>query len=176
MSMVDDLRNMLIAHGIDGEKYTDTMLESIITEARLLVDEPYMFDTESEDYTPDFCDDIYMTEDYPVIPESLHFVVDGEEVTPRKVTSEGIVYLPGRVSGELTCTYTVGLGSDDIQQYMLPICVSIVKDSEGQNVAGVTEGDVSTTYYMNYGNTDTTSIDSLVMKIRNKYSGRVCFI
>ena len=64
MSMVDDLRNMLIAHGIDGEKYTDTMLESIITEARLLVDEPYMFDTESEDYNPDFCDDIYMTEDY----------------------------------------------------------------------------------------------------------------
>lgn len=174
MSMVDDLRSMLIAHGIEASSYTDGMLDSFILEAKLLVNEPFMFDTVHEDYDPDFSGDVFMTSDYPVLPEGLTVTVGGEVINPTHISSEGLIYFEKAYKGVLNCTYTVGLTSDDIQSYLLPMVVSMVQEKEGMNVASINEGDVS----ISYDNTTglNTQVTQLIQSLKNKYSGRAVFI
>lgn len=175
MSMVDDLRSMLIAHGIDPTSYDDGMLESLIFEAKLLVDEPFMFDEVNEDYEPDFCDDVYMTSNYPVVvDDNFSLTVEGHIVVPDRVSSEGLIYLDKKYHGKLQCTYTVGLSDTDIQQYLLPMVVNMIQEKEGLHLSSITEGDVSIGYdnSTGYG----ARVGQLIEGLKNKYNGRVVFI
>ena len=175
MSMLDDLRSLLIAHGIDATGYTDSMLESFIFEAKVLVDAPFMFDTVHEDYNPQFRGDVFMTDNYPVIDdEVLRVTIDDLVVTPEHITHEGIIYLDKTYQGKLKCTYNVGLSDDDIQSYLLPICTNMIQIKEGLNPASISEGDVSISYDSN--NSYGTQVSQLVQALKNKYSGRVAFI
>lgn len=174
MSILTDLRGILIAHGIDSEEYSDEVLNNFILEAKLLVNEPFMFDTQFEDYEPDFCDDTYMTENYPVVTDSVTITVGDETITPDKVTSEGIIYLPRTIDGKFTITYTVGLGEDDINEFLLPITLYIIEEKQGKNIASIQEGDVNISY--DTANGYNTQMFNLVNALKNKYAGRVVFI
>ena len=167
MSILEDLRGMLTAYQLNND-YSDETLESFILESKLLVGEGFMFDSVEEDYVPDFYDDVYMTDMYPVKDVTIY--LGDEQVTPKRVGSEGIIYLPKRVHGDLTVHYTVGLPDDDVTTYLLPICLQLIKQKEGQNLASISEGDVSISY--DTGN----SSQALVNQLKNKYTGRVVFI
>ena len=176
MSIVDDLRAMLVAHGIDATQYTDSMLESFIFEAKVLVDAPFVFDTVHEDYNPQFRGDVFMTDNYPVLDdEVLRVTIDDLVVTPEHITHEGIIYLDKTYQGKLKCTYNVGLNGDDIQSYLLPLVVSMIQEKEGLNLSSITEGDVSISYN-NSGTGYSSQVSQLVQALKNKYSGRVAFI
>lgn len=171
---LETLRNLLEAHGLPHttDEISDTTLESLILEAKLLVNEPYMFDNITEDYEPDFSGETYMTEDYPVHPETVSLCIDDEAVAPERVTKDGIIYLDHVHHGKLECTYTVGLDDADVENYLLPIVVYLVKDREGKNVSSIQEGDIN----ISYDTTSNAQISMLIERLTNKYSGRVVFI
>ncbi len=173
MSMVEDLRSMLIAHGIDATSYTDGMLESFILEAKVLVDEPFMFDEITEDYDPMFHDDVYITSNYPLV-EVMKLTINDKIVIPEYTSPDGILFLDKPYHGKLKCKYKVGLTNDDVQSYLLPIVVGMVQEKEGMNVASISEGDVSIGY--DTANGYGSQVSQLVQTLKNKYNGRVVFI
>lgn len=174
MSILEDLRAMLIAHNIDVTAYTDQILNSFISEARLLVGEDFMFDHTVEEYDPNFDDDCIMVGDYPVKEGTVVVTLDDEVITPTKITSEGIIYLPSRVNGHLSVRYTVGLSGEDINQYLLPIVVYMIREKEGQNISSINEGDISISYDTSNG--VNTQMSQLIQDLKHKYSGRACWI
>lgn len=171
---LETLRNLLEAHGLPHtpEEISDNALESLILEAKLLVNEPYMFDNVTEDYEPDFDGETYMTEDYPIHPESVSLSIDDAAIAPERITKEGIIYLDNIYHGKLSCTYTVGLDGADVENYLLPIVVYMVKDKEGKNVSSIQEGDIN----ISYDTTSNAQISMLIERLTNKYNGRVVFI
>ena len=170
MTLNEDLLNLLTLHGIDTTKYTETMLSSLILEAKSLINTSYVYDSQESDYVDSFYGNKYLTDNYP-LKEVTSLLVNGEEVTPRKVTHNGIIYFEGYISGTLEVEYVVGLDNSDFENTVLPICLYIAKDNEGKNVASISEGDVSISYHTN-GNS-ATMIDTLITNIRNKYGARV---
>lgn len=172
MTMIEDLQNLLTLHGIDTSKYTEAMLSSLVLEAKTLIDAEYVYDSQQEDYVPDFQGQMYMTEKYP-LKTVTGITIDGVEVVPRKIKHSGIIYFDTYISGTLEVEYIVGLNEDDYTDTILPICLYIAKDNEGKNVASITEGDVTISYDRG---SNQTVINSLIEGIRRKYGARVRFI
>ena len=174
MSELETLRELLKAHGLPNtqEEISDEELEAWILEAKLLINEPYMFTNITEDYDPEFGDEIYMTEDYPIIPDTVSLSIDDTAIAPERVTNDGIIYLEKPMHGKLSCTYTVGLCDADVENYLLPIVVYMVKDNEGRNVSSIQEGDLN----VSYDATSNMQISNLIDRLVNKYNGRVVFI
>lgn len=169
MTLIEDLQDLLTLHGIDTSKYTPTMLNALILEAKTLIGADYVYDSQYTDYKDTFHGTRYMTEKYPV-KEVTSITVNDEEIIPRKITHNGIIYFDGYITGGLEVEYIVGLDDNDYEKTILPICLYIAKQNEGQNVSSVQEGDVNVSY-------DTGSnqamIDTLINNIRGKYGARV---
>lgn len=174
---VETLRKLIEAEGISTEDITDETLQTYIDKAINLADIP---GGSKEDYVRRFKGDTYVTDFYPLLPLSddgdiVTLTIDDEQVTPDHVcVDEGIIYLDKPMRGKLTCNYNYGLSDEDVTKYILPIACSLFKDNKGDNVASITEGDIS----ISYDNTSSTSdsTDSLIAELRNKYNARVKFI
>jgi hypothetical protein len=87
---------------------------------------------------------------------------------------EGVVYFPEKQCGRLLVQYTVGLGTEDMEKYILPITVHLIMEKEGKNISSISEGDISISYDTN--NTLNAQVTTLIQELKNKYSGRVCLL
>lgn len=171
MAIVEDIQSLLTAHGVTTQ-YTTSQIEAFIHEAKLLCD---LDDDESyEDYKPSFNSDVYVTQQYP-LQSVTSITLNGVEVTPEKVTNEGVIYFNSTKQGKLIVQYTVGMSTTDIQNLLVPLVVALIENKEGRNLSSVTEGDVSVSYNNSSGVSSVT-IDSLVSEIRDKYTSRVMLL
>jgi len=169
MSMYDNLRELLKVHGVTKE-YTDNQLDMFILEAKLLIDAPFINNNQYEEYIPDFNDDIYCTNEYPLITDSVELSVDNQVVTPEHITADGLIYLDHVYQGTLRCNYVTGLNEDEINTDLLPVVACLIEEKEGMNIASVSEGDINISYNTSNGYTSNT-LDTLIQQIRDKYSG-----
>lgn len=169
MTLHDDLLSLLELHGIDTTQYTESKLNALILEAKTLINTEYITDSQEEDFVLKFTGKAYMTEKYP-LKQVNTITVDGVPVTPLKTRSSGIIYFDEYVTGKLEVNYIVGLTDTDYSETVLPICLYIAKDAEGQNISSISEGDVSVSYA---AGSSATMIDNLVSEIRSKYGARV---
>lgn len=174
MTIYDTLRDMLINHGVITE-YTDAQLDNFILEAKLLIDTPFVNNSQIEEYKTDWTGDVYYTNEYPLIKSSVTVIINNTVIIPEHVTSDGIIYLDKTYTGDLKCTYTIGLSNEDITNYLLPIVVCLIEDKEGLNIASVGEGDINISYNNATGYTSKT-LDTLIQNLRDKYSARVRLI
>lgn len=174
MTIYDTLRNMLQNHGVTTQ-FTDEQLDLFIMEAKLLIDAPYVNNSQFEEYIKEFNGDIYCTNEYPIIEESVEIIINNQAIIPDHITNDGIIYLPETYDGTLKCNYMVGLNQEDIQYYLLPIVACIIEEKEGLNISSVNEGDVSITYNNGTGYTSQT-LDALIQNLKDKYSARVRLI
>lgn len=178
--MTDTIQTILaILHANGITKYDDdtSSLESFLLEAKLLVGEPFMFDQQYTDYKQEFYGDNIVTSYYPIKDDCIQLVLDGVDITShiRRIDSDGIIYLDKNYHGALIADYTVGLSGDDIVNYLIPICVALIRDREGLNISSVTEGNVSVSYNNSTGST-TLQLDNLVNALKEKYGARVCLL
>lgn len=172
MTIVTDIQAMLEAHGVTRTFTTDE-IESYILEAKMLCDVPLNGES-YEDYKPSFSGDTYVTQQYP-LQSVTSITLNGVEVTPEKVTNEGVIYFSSTKQGKLVVQYTVGMSETDISSLLVPLVVALIENKVGLNLSSVTEGDVSVTYNNSTGVSSTT-IDSLVEEIRERYSSRVMLL
>jgi hypothetical protein len=172
-ALIDQLRNMLLAHDITTD-YSEDTLSSFIDEAKLLVGEDFVVSRPVEEFFPQFHDDSVLLSDYPVVVDSVEVTCDDVTVTPTHVTVEGVVYFPEKQCGRLLVQYTVGLGTEDMEKYILPITVHLIMEKEGKNISSISEGDISVSYDTN--NTLNAQVTTLIQELKNKYSGRVCLL
>ena len=172
MSIYDDLRSIMELNGIDTSKYTDSMLDALILQAKGLINAPYTTDSQHNDFVKKYDGTQYMTESYP-LKEVTKIRINHEPVTPLKVRSSGIIYFDKTLHGVLEVDYIVGLTEIDYKDYLLPICAHLANDVEGNNMASISEGDVSVSYDTGSSN---AMIDSLVSNLRSKYGARVRFL
>lgn len=158
--------------------YTDEQLEAIIQEALLLVNAPYTTDTTYNDYIHEYDASTYITQYYPLKSiKVLQCTLNEENINDYIVhaTRDGIIYFDRHLRGRLEVTYTVGLDDEDINNYILPIALYLVKDLEGKNINSIQEGDV-TVQYNNLSSSTSAGIDALVANLRNRYGARVRLI
>ena len=176
MLIYETLRKMLISHGITTE-YSNDELDSFILEAKLLLDAPFVYDTLHEDYVDDFEGNKYMLRYYP-FKESNEFSVslNDEDITShvKKIMKSGLLFFDKSFHGSLNVTYSVGLDVDDINTYIVPIVLYIIRDKEGKNISSINEGDIS----ISYDNTSNSSLttDALIKRLKNKYGTRLRLI
>ena len=172
MTIYDDLRSLLTLHGIDTTQYTDDKLDALILEAKLLINTDYTSDTCHQDYVQNHSGTMYMTEYYPV-KEVTRITLNDEEIIPLKTRYTGLIYFNTHLQGTLQVEYVCGLTEQDYTDTILPICLCIAKDKDGQNISSISEGDVTVGYT---GNSNVAMIDTLIANIRSKYGARVRLI
>ena len=176
---IETLRTLLQANKITTT-YTDEELEAIITQALLLVNAPYTTDNTYNDYVHTFNGTSYITQYYPlktISHDDIIVTLDDVNVNEyiSNLTRDGIIYFDRPLRGRLNITYTVGLDTNDINNYIVPIALYLIKDNEGMNMNSVQEGDV-TVNYSNMATSTCAGIDALIGNLRNRYGARVRLI
>lgn len=175
--MIDTLRTMLETMGIQADEYTDTQLASIIQQACTLIGEEYTTPRSEVDYDYDFKGDLYLTAEYPILATGLEVYVDERDITSsiKSITNEGVIHLHEEHEGVLRVTYTVGLASDVVQEYILLAAMYLTADNSHKgNIGSIQEGDV-TVSYNTAGNTY-NSLDSVIRGIHGLFGARVKLI
>ena len=177
MTLTDDIIEILNANGIDTTKYDETRINALYNEALKLIDAPFTKTTTHTDYINIFHDNKYITNFYPVLlDDDITIKLNDNIVEPVKVTKEGIIYFKNNMHGVLEVTYNVGIDDDDINNYIIPLIVAMIKNNENRNgISSISEGDISISYNATTG-TVATSIDDIIKNIRNKYAGRLRLI
>lgn len=170
MTMIETIQEILSAHEVQKD-YTTQEIETFILEAKLLVNAPFMNDTILEEYTKEFSGDVYVTDNYP-IKQLCELTINGSNITPDKIEENGIIHLSKSYHGKLQIRYIVGLTTDDINNYLIPLVVAVIENKAGMNISSITEGDVSVSYNNNTG-ANSVTIDSIVNELREKYSAKV---
>lgn len=172
MTHIETILDILTAHGITN--YTETTVNTFITEAKLLVNTPHLNDAIFEEYKQNFTGDSLVTMHYP-IKRICELKINGKTITPERVDEDGIIYLEHSHTGKLEIRYIVGLTDEDMNNLMIPLVVALIENREGRNVSSVTEGDVSVSYNNSSGMNSLT-IDSLVNELRERYGSRVVLL
>lgn len=171
---IEQLRETLNVYGVDDSQYTDEQLEVFITQAKELVGSEYVEKVEHEDYVEDICCKRYMTNYYPVVVDSVVVLVDGVEVTPHKITEDGIIYFDEIVEGEFSCTYNQGISEGEVSSAIVTLSMYLIRDKTGQGtLSSIQEGDLKVTYATDNILSAGNRISQLVNNIRNKYKARV---
>ena len=171
------LKTLIAANKITTN-YTDEQLESLIQQSLLLVNAPYTTDTTYNDYIHEYDASTYITQYYPIKNVlDIECTLDGTAINEYIVhaTRDGIIYFDRSLRGRLEVTYTVGLDNTDINNYILPIALYLVKDLEGKNINSIQEGDV-TVQYQNMNTSTSAGIDALIANLRSRYGARVRLI
>lgn len=167
------LEQLLKAHNITN--YTTDQLETYIKQAMMLAEINSIAPTEKE-YKRHYHDEVFLTSYYPITnPEQMVIQINGEDITPDFVLdTEGIIYFDKMYTGTLYVEYEHGILEEDITNLLVPLAFNLFVDSNGGNLASITEGDISVSY-----KTDGTvlqSNDDLISRLRGKYEARVKFI
>ena len=170
---VTQLEQLLKAHNITN--YTTDQLETYIKQAMMLAEINSIAPTEKE-YKRHYHDEVFLTSYYPITnPEQMVIQINGEDITPDFVLdTEGIIYFDKMYTGTLYVEYEHGILEEDITNLLVPLAFNLFVDSNGGNLASITEGDISVSY-----KTDGTSLqsnDDLISRLRGKYEARVKFI
>lgn len=170
---VTQLAQLLTAHNITN--YTTDQLETYIKQAMMLAEINSIAPTEKE-YKRHYHDEVFLTSYYPITnPEQMVIQINGEDITPDFVLdTEGIIYFDKMYTGTLYVEYEHGILEEDITNLLVPLAFNLFVDSNGGNLASITEGDISVSY-----KTDGTSLqsnDDLISRLRGKYEARVKFI
>ena len=176
MTDIQKLRQYLQLQGIDDTTYTDEQLSLMISQATAFIGDEYVTPQEKEDYVRHFEGMTYMTDFYPVNVESVVVTVDDEEVTPHKITEEGLVYFENQVQGELLCTYLQAVDESIVEQAVNGVIMYSIRDSTGGNMKSINEGDISITYDTDNGMSTSSQISHLVDSLRQKFKARVRLI
>ena len=173
MTMIEDIQGILASQGITA---SDEQITATISQAQHLVGMEYFLPTSRNEYVPDFDDNVYITDFYPIIEDSLVLRVNDVIVTPRKINyDEGIIYLDTNHIGTLEADYQYGYDEDELNSSLIPLVVELFKHNNNYNLGSITEGDVSVSYATNANTTGTgvNTIDTLVNNIREMYDARV---
>ena len=173
MDTIETIKELLELNHIDTEPYTTETINILINQAKQLCQLDK--ETTTTDYEHTFNNQIYITQNYPIKDTTqVETRINNKKITPHKITPEGIIYFKNTQNGELEITYPVGLPEEDIQQYIIPIVIELIKNIENKNLASISEGGISLTY--NTANNTQTSLDQLINTLKNKYHHRVAFI
>lgn len=176
MTDINKLRQFLQVYNIDDTEYTDDQLQLMISQASSIIGDEFVSENNREDYVRNFEGTEYMTDFYPVLVDSVVVTVNTEEVTPHKITEEGIIYFTNHVQGEFSCSYVQAISSDEIEQTMFSVVMYMIREQNAGNIRSINEGDVSVTYdtdnTMSMGN----QINNLIEQLRGKYKARVRLI
>lgn len=172
MNIIQELRTILKAKGVDDTQYTDFMLEGYIMEAKARINRPWTSNKVYNDYHHEFRGNRVITQYYPII-QVCKVLLDDEEVEVCHSTVDGIIYFDKQLFGRLEVQYVVGLQDEDYLECILPLSVNSVLDDGKHNVTSVTEGDLTVNYSSNYS---ATQNDLLVQSIRDKYQARTWLI
>lgn len=178
MTLYEQIINILTAEGINTDKYTEEIINTYYNEALNLIDAPYTKNEVYTDYRHVNYISMYSTDFYPVLTEApVNITLDNKTIIPRKITHDGRIYFYERLNGVLEVEYTVGLNETDINNYIAPLIIAMIKDREGlKEVSSINEGDISVSYNTGTAAADNTSINGIIEKIKNKYKGRVRII
>ncbi len=173
MTIDEDIQAILESQGITA---SNEQITATISQAKHLVGMEYFLPTSRNEFVPDFDDNVYITDFYPVIADSLVLKLNNVSVTPRHINyDEGIIYLDTDHIGTLEADYQYGYSDDELNSGLLPLVVELFKHNNNYNLASMTEGDVSVSYAVN-SNTNgagVNTIDTLVNNIREMYDARV---
>ena len=176
---IEILRTLLQANDIhEYDDAQDSVLEAFISEAKMLINEPFCNDTTYNDYVEGFTGKKYVTDYYPLKADCLEVTFNDIDISEhiKKITEEGIIYFDKQFNhGTLDVTYVVGLSSEDIENYIIPITLYLIRDKTGRNVSSITEGDVSISYNNSTGGT-AMQIDTLINNLKDKYCARLCLL
>lgn len=174
MTIVEDLRQLLVANGIDDTQYTDEELTIFIDTAKTVIGLEYTESIAHEDYVEKIQCRKYMTNYYPIAPDSVCVLVDGEEVTAKKITKEGIIYFYEIIDGEFSCTYLQAIDTDLIDYATRLLSLYTIQEKEGTGaVSSIAEGDISISYDTNSSASNSNRVARIVDSIRSKYKARV---
>lgn len=174
MTEITDLRALLEVYGIDDTEYTDTQLEIILNQAKTYIGKEFVEGSTHEDYLRIYEGSVYMTNYYPIDVETVEIIVEGVEVTPRKITHEGIIYFEDVLHGELSCSYTQELSDEDIESTVLPLAMYLIRDQNGGGtMSSIHEGDLQISYDTTTSLSTNAQIHHLVQSLRDKYKARV---
>lgn len=177
MTLISDLRSTLQLYGIDDTQYTDAQLQIFIDNAKSVIGEDYVNSTEHEDYVEKISCRKYMTNYYPVVVDSVVVIVDGEQVTAKKITTDGIIYFDEQVNGEFTCTYLQGIDTTLVDEAIVNISLYMIQEQSGNGaISSINEGDISVSYDTNSIATSSNRISQMLNDIRGKYKARVRLI
>lgn len=171
--MTEEIINILAGQGITA---SEEQITATISQAQHLVGMEYFTPTNRNEYIPDFDDEVYVTDFYPIKSESLQVKVNDKIITPRKINyDEGIIYLNGNNTGTLEADYQYGYSDDALDAHLIPLVVELFKSNGNYNLSSVSEGDVSVSYASNTNTNGTgvNTIDALVNNIREMYDARV---
>ena len=169
MTFTDKLNNLLKIYGIEKE-YNEEQVELLVSQAFSLIDRDFTEDSVKRELLPEFTGTVHTTDYYPIKKdENLCIKLNDKEIEPFTVSKNGIIYFSKKISGKLDITYTVGLDESDMEKYILPMILELVKNANGLNYSSIHEGDISISK-----NEDTVmKLDSLVQNIRNRYGARI---
>lgn len=170
---VTQLEQLLKAHNITN--YTTDQLETYVKQAMMLAEINSIAPTEKE-YKRHYHDEVFLTSYYPITnPEQMVIQINGEDITPDFVLdTEGIIYFDKMYTGTLYVEYEHGILEEDITNLLVPLAFNLFVDSNGGNLASITEGDISVSYKAD--GTSLQSNDDLISRLRGKYEARVKFI
>lgn len=167
MTMISEIQTILSANNTEC---TEEQITAFIEKAKALINLPILTPQRYTDYQKEFEGDEYITKHYPLIEYTLTIKVNDNIITPDYVDyNTGIIYLDRTYNGTLTAIYTVGISEDEVEADLIPIVVTLIQQDTGQNLASITEGDVSISYKTSNNGVDETSLDSLISKFRSKY-------
>lgn len=170
---IEELRKLLRLYKIDDTQFTDEDLELLISQAKTLIGKEFIEDANREDYVEHLSSKRYMTDYYPILVDSVQVFVDDEEVIPRRITENGILYFEKNVNGEFLCTYTQGFERSSIDEAIKSIVMYMIQEQDNQNISSISEGDVSVSYNTDDLMSSSTKLNELIESIRNKFRARV---
>lgn len=168
--MLEDLKTILEMR--TGKQYEDSQLEPMIEFAKSIINSPITEVTSRTEYYVLEADNSYMTDYYPIF-EIDSATVGDETVVVQQVDSEaGIIEFDKAYTGKLELEYKVGLPTQTLNSYLLPIVVEVVVGMENNgNLSSIQEGDVNVSY--DTSSNTSMKLDSLIANLRGMYGAKV---
>ena len=172
MTDINSLKQLLQANGIDSAKYDNNTLQTLISQAKTLINIPELKTATHEEYSDNFHGKTYVTRYTPIDTNNVHITQGETVITPRKVTTAGVIYFETTITGELEITYNTGIPDSEVDDCLNLIVLYMIQDNEsitknGGMVNSINEGDVSVSYN---NNVYSDRITSFITDLKNKYS------
>jgi len=173
---ISSLRSLLASNGMNPDNYTSEQLTGMIQQAVTLIGDEYVQGYNEVDYDYDYHGSIYLTALYPIITDDVTVTLDDVDVTNKiqSITNDGVIKFSEDLHGLLKITYTNGVDTNVIKQYVLLASMNLLKSTTGGIISSINEGDVSISY--DTSSITATSLDGIITTVHNMFGARVSMI
>ncbi len=173
---INSLKQLLEANGIDSAKYDNNTLQTLISQAKTLINIPELENKTHDEYNDTFNGKMYVTRYSPININGVVVLHGDTQINPRKISTAGVIYFETYVHGELEVIYTTGIPDTELDDCLNLIVLYMIQENEskanGGIVNSISEGDVSISYNNSaYGD----RINSYISDLKNRYASAQVF-